>query len=227
ESVETLCEIVEEARVEKPLDSALASVCLYTKQSQELLEYVIGTCPKDFNKRDKRLDTTPLTRKKVRVKGATVASGSKPRRNTKKDMTLPAKSDKQKVEDHPRINKSIVIRKNRVDSSISYKLWQATGKLFANVDYQWKPTRRKFTLGERCPLTRITKSKVVPIRQPKTDSTSNIVITERLRNTSQKALTRYQHKNKQEKATSTDIPTIAETQTTDSSVIYTVVSANQ
>ncbi|GKC22669.1 hypothetical protein Tco_1024819 [Tanacetum coccineum] len=107
------------------------------------------------------------------------------------------------------------------------QVWQATGKLFANVDYQWKPTRRKFTLGERCPLTRITKSKVVPIRQPKTDSTSNIVITERLRNTSQKALTRYQHNNKQEKATSTDIPTIAKTQTTDSSVIYTVVSANQ
>ncbi|GJT11683.1 retrovirus-related pol polyprotein from transposon TNT 1-94 [Tanacetum coccineum] len=32
ESVETLREIVEEARVEKPLDSSLASTCLYTKQ---------------------------------------------------------------------------------------------------------------------------------------------------------------------------------------------------
>ncbi|GJT10109.1 hypothetical protein Tco_0857151 [Tanacetum coccineum] len=37
ESVETLCEIVEEAKVERPLDSSLASACLYTKQSQELL----------------------------------------------------------------------------------------------------------------------------------------------------------------------------------------------
>ncbi|GKA15626.1 hypothetical protein Tco_0695373 [Tanacetum coccineum] len=55
------------------------------------------------------------------VKGATAASGSKPRRNTKNDRTLPAKSDKQKVEDHPRINKSSVIRKNHVDYSISYK----------------------------------------------------------------------------------------------------------
>ncbi|GJR46305.1 hypothetical protein Tco_1314408 [Tanacetum coccineum] len=64
ESVETLYEIVEEARVEKPLDRSLAYACLYTKQSQELLEYVIGTCPKDYNNQDKRLDTTPLTRKK-------------------------------------------------------------------------------------------------------------------------------------------------------------------
>ncbi|GJX47393.1 retrovirus-related pol polyprotein from transposon TNT 1-94 [Tanacetum coccineum] len=43
ESVETLREIVEEAKVERPLDSSLASACRYTKHSQELLEYVIGT----------------------------------------------------------------------------------------------------------------------------------------------------------------------------------------
>ncbi|GJR90603.1 hypothetical protein Tco_0214614 [Tanacetum coccineum] len=44
ENVKTLCEIVEEAK--------------------ELLEYVIGTCPKDFNKRDKKHASTPLTKKK-------------------------------------------------------------------------------------------------------------------------------------------------------------------
>ncbi|GJW56916.1 putative ribonuclease H-like domain-containing protein [Tanacetum coccineum] len=60
----TLREIVEEARVEKPLDSSLASACLYTKHSQELLEYVIGTCPKDFNKRDRKIATAPLNRQK-------------------------------------------------------------------------------------------------------------------------------------------------------------------
>nr|GEW47087.1 hypothetical protein [Tanacetum cinerariifolium] len=49
ESVETLHEIVEEAKVERPLDRLLAFACLYTKHSQELLEYLIGTCLKDFN----------------------------------------------------------------------------------------------------------------------------------------------------------------------------------
>nr|GEV87915.1 integrase, catalytic region, zinc finger, CCHC-type, peptidase aspartic, catalytic [Tanacetum cinerariifolium] len=41
ESVETLHEIVEEAKVEKPLDRSLASAYLYTKHSQELLEYIV------------------------------------------------------------------------------------------------------------------------------------------------------------------------------------------
>ncbi|GKA28526.1 hypothetical protein Tco_0714771 [Tanacetum coccineum] len=43
ESVDTLREIVEEAKVERPLDRSLASACRYTKHSQELLEYVFGT----------------------------------------------------------------------------------------------------------------------------------------------------------------------------------------
>nr|GEV62229.1 integrase, catalytic region, zinc finger, CCHC-type, peptidase aspartic, catalytic [Tanacetum cinerariifolium] len=64
ESVATLREIVEEAKVERPLDRSVASACLYTKHSQELLEYLIGTCPKYFNKRDKKQATTPLNIKK-------------------------------------------------------------------------------------------------------------------------------------------------------------------
>nr|GEU98164.1 retrovirus-related Pol polyprotein from transposon TNT 1-94 [Tanacetum cinerariifolium] len=64
ESVATLHEIIEEARVERPLDTSLASACLYTKHSQELLEYVVDTCLKDFNKRDKKQATTPFNRKK-------------------------------------------------------------------------------------------------------------------------------------------------------------------
>ncbi|GKA07572.1 retrovirus-related pol polyprotein from transposon TNT 1-94, partial [Tanacetum coccineum] len=155
ESVGTLREIVEEARVEKPLDSSLPSACLYTKHSQELLEYVIGIYPKDFNKRDRKIAIAPLNRRKrvtfvepgetstnnsqthveqqkpkktnepmipfTGVKYATVASESKPRSNTKKDKTLPAKSDKKKVEDHSKNNKSSVKQKNRIDSNISYK----------------------------------------------------------------------------------------------------------
>ncbi|GJU10074.1 hypothetical protein Tco_1132470 [Tanacetum coccineum] len=64
ESVETVREIVEEARVVKPLDNALNYACKYTKLSQELLEYVIGTCPKGFNERDNKAPSTPVTRKK-------------------------------------------------------------------------------------------------------------------------------------------------------------------
>ncbi|GKA12133.1 hypothetical protein Tco_0691679, partial [Tanacetum coccineum] len=43
ENVETLRKIVDDAKVERPLDTSLASACCYTKHPQELLEYVIGT----------------------------------------------------------------------------------------------------------------------------------------------------------------------------------------
>nr|GEY35665.1 retrovirus-related Pol polyprotein from transposon TNT 1-94 [Tanacetum cinerariifolium] len=44
ESVETIRDIVEEAKVVRPLESLIVSACCYTKHSQELLEYAIGTC---------------------------------------------------------------------------------------------------------------------------------------------------------------------------------------
>nr|GEW39248.1 integrase, catalytic region, zinc finger, CCHC-type, peptidase aspartic, catalytic [Tanacetum cinerariifolium] len=47
ESVETIRKIVEEAKVVRPLNSSIVSSCHYTKHSQELLEYAIGTCCTD------------------------------------------------------------------------------------------------------------------------------------------------------------------------------------
>ncbi|GJT58232.1 retrovirus-related pol polyprotein from transposon TNT 1-94 [Tanacetum coccineum] len=259
ESVETLREIVEEAKVERPLDRSLASACLYTKHSQELLEYAIGTCPKDFNQKDKKHAYTPLNKKKqvtfedqcvtsnnnthkhveqqniqktnvpvlppTGVNSCTNVSGSQPRSNTKKNRISPAKSvNKKKVEEHTRTNKSSLKTTNRVDSSISSKrtvinsnshsvcqtcnkclisanhdmcvvdylhsmnaspsihnvvrkvkqvwkpkqvrqVWKATGKVLTSVGHQWRPTGRIFTLGEQCPLTRLTKPKVVSAKQ--------------------------------------------------------------
>ncbi|GKB39850.1 hypothetical protein Tco_0884792 [Tanacetum coccineum] len=259
ESVETLREIVEEAKVERPLDRSIVSACCYTKHSQELLEYAIGTCPKTFNQRDKNHPPTPVIRKKQvtfeeqydtsnRVNSCIDASGSQPRSNTKKNRILPAKSvNMQKVEDHPRTIKSRLKTTNRVDSSISSKrtvinlnshfvcktcnkclisanhdlcvvtylhsvnasasvktvvrnvtqvwtpkqvkqvwkpkkvkqVWKPTGKTLNTIGYQWMPTGRTFTLGEQCPLTRLTKpNKVSAIayanpREPKQNWGSN------------------------------------------------------
>ncbi|GKF28929.1 hypothetical protein Tco_0095271, partial [Tanacetum coccineum] len=180
ESVETVREIVEEARVVKPLDNTLNYACQYTKLSQELLEYVIGTCPKSFNERDNTAPSTPVTKKKqvtfsdkpgtsssntqkhkmhqkvqqtnipvipsTGVNISTEASGSKPRSNTKKNRILPAKrGNKKKVEDHLRTNN---LNKTK-------RVWKATGKLFADIGYQWRPTGKKFALGEMCPLTKL------------------------------------------------------------------------
>ncbi|GJZ91483.1 retrovirus-related pol polyprotein from transposon TNT 1-94 [Tanacetum coccineum] len=196
ENVETLCEIVEDAKVERPMDTSLSSAFRYTKHSQELLEYVIGTCPKDFSPHDKQNASTNSLRKKqvnfvepcetsthntppqvehpkinstnapgipsTGVKGASTASRSKPRSNTKKDRTLPAKSALKQVEAHSRMNKSNEKQKNHVDSSISYKrTWPLTRNTPPKVlpTKQWKPTGRILPLGRQCPLVRSTALK--------------------------------------------------------------------
>ncbi|GJR07011.1 hypothetical protein Tco_0529995 [Tanacetum coccineum] len=248
ESVETVREIVEEAKIANPLDEALEFACLYTKHSQEMLEYVIETCPKKFNPKENKATSTLLIRKKqvtfnvtcrtstnntqkhavqqqvqlsnvpvipsTGVGSSTDASGSKPKSNTKTNRILPANSEnKKKVEDHTRINKYRWIKVNRVDSSISSKRFvinsnsisvckvcnkclisanhemcvvnnlnsvktiptvkdglnktkqvcKETGKVFAIVGYQWRPTRKIYTLRDQCPLTRLPNSIVVPL----------------------------------------------------------------
>ncbi|GKA11159.1 hypothetical protein Tco_0690592 [Tanacetum coccineum] len=68
--------------------------------------------------------TIPDSKPKVSahgVKGASAASKSKPRSNTKKDRTLPAKSALKQVEAHSRMNKSNEKQKNHVEFQISYK----------------------------------------------------------------------------------------------------------
>nr|GFA97272.1 hypothetical protein [Tanacetum cinerariifolium] len=64
ESVETIREIVEEAKVVRPLDRSIVSACRYTRHSQQLLEYAIGTCPQGSQQRANQLAYTPLIRKK-------------------------------------------------------------------------------------------------------------------------------------------------------------------
>ncbi|GKE97357.1 hypothetical protein Tco_0020708, partial [Tanacetum coccineum] len=309
-----------EAKVERPLDSSLASACRYTKHSQELLEYVIGTCPKALNTRDNKHASTSLPKKNqvtfeeqcamsksnthkpvkqlncqktnvlvppsIGVNSCTDAIGSQPGSNTKKNRILLAKSvNMKKVEEHPRTIKSSLKTTNRVDSSISSKrtvinlnslfvcqtcnkclifanhdlyvvnylhyvnaspsiknvtrkvkqvwrpkqvkqVWKATGKVLISVGYQWRPTGRIFTLGEQCPLTRLTKSKVVPAKQTKNVSTSKIMITEKISHTSQKPLTRYQRRTKQYKAIPTSIPTPTENEAINASRHSTVATAN-
>nr|GFB23876.1 hypothetical protein [Tanacetum cinerariifolium] len=53
ESVETIHDIVEEAKVVRPLDRSIVSASRYTQHSQELLEYTIGTFPQGSQQRAK------------------------------------------------------------------------------------------------------------------------------------------------------------------------------
>ncbi|GJS83495.1 retrovirus-related pol polyprotein from transposon TNT 1-94 [Tanacetum coccineum] len=246
-----------------------------TLREIELLEYVIGTCPKELSKREKKVATTHLNRKKqvtfkepcktsnnntqthveqqkvqktnvpmipsTGVNSSTKASGSKPRSNTKNNKILPAKSDNKKiVEAYPKNNKSNLKQKNRVDSRISSKrtiinsnsnsVCKTCNKclIYANHD----KCVVKYLKYVRAPPVKNVLSKVKQVwkatgklfaSQPEHISTSEIVITERFSNTSQKPLTRYKRRNKKEKEFYTDIPTTTEKQTIDAFVKYATV----
>nr|GEV03948.1 copia protein [Tanacetum cinerariifolium] len=133
ESVETIRDIVEEAKVVRPLDRSIVSTFRYTKHSQKLLEYAISTCPQGSLQRDKQLTYIPLIRKKQvtfakpsdksnRVNSCSNASGSQLKSNTKKHRISPAKGvNKLPVKDQPKTNKSPLRTSNSVDSSSRLK----------------------------------------------------------------------------------------------------------
>ncbi|GJQ99048.1 hypothetical protein Tco_0522033 [Tanacetum coccineum] len=68
---------------------------------------------------------------------------------------------------------SVNAKNPKVNNDATVKqVWKATGKIFASVGSKWRPTGRKFTLGDTCPLTRITKPEVVPLEKSGSVSTS-------------------------------------------------------
>ncbi|GKA14666.1 retrovirus-related pol polyprotein from transposon TNT 1-94 [Tanacetum coccineum] len=124
ESVETLREIVEEAKVERPLDRSTAPTPLIRKKQVTFDEQCDTSNSNTYKhvKQQNTQKTNVLVPPSTGVICCTNASGSQPRSNTKKNRISPAKGvNKKKVEEHPRTNKSNLRTMNRVDSSSSSK----------------------------------------------------------------------------------------------------------
>ncbi|GJR17178.1 hypothetical protein Tco_0965705 [Tanacetum coccineum] len=149
ESVETVREIVEEARVVKPLDN-------------------------EFTERYSKAPSIPLTRKKAvtctnntqnmawhqkfqqsNVQVIPSTGIWKPKGKLSDNSLNKTKQiwqPKGKLSDNS-LNKTKQIWQPKgklSDNSLNKtkQVWKATGKLFANVGYQWRPTGKKFTLGK-------------------------------------------------------------------------------
>ncbi|GJW32419.1 hypothetical protein Tco_0052451 [Tanacetum coccineum] len=124
---------------------------------------------------------------------------------------------------------SVNAKNPKVKNNATMKqVWKATGKIFASVGSKWKPTGRKFTLGDTCPLTRITKPEVVPLEKSGSVSTSepanNVIVTPRF---SKKPLTSYKCKDRKLKDISTGSPPNTETKAVNDPVNVNDLSANQ
>nr|GEW65123.1 hypothetical protein [Tanacetum cinerariifolium] len=119
ESVETIRDIVKEAKVVRPLDRSIVSACRYTKHSQELLEYAIGTCPHGLQPRAKQLAHIPLIRKNQVI---VAQPSNKHMSHVNPNRISPAKGDtKLPIDDKPRKNKSHLRTSTRTNSSSRLK----------------------------------------------------------------------------------------------------------
>nr|GEZ72200.1 integrase, catalytic region, zinc finger, CCHC-type, peptidase aspartic, catalytic [Tanacetum cinerariifolium] len=59
------------------------------------------------------------------------------------------------------------LKSKSVKKPVNKKIWQPTEKTFTSVGYIWKPTGWTFTLvGNVCPLTRISTTAIVPLKEP-------------------------------------------------------------
>ncbi|GKA05526.1 hypothetical protein Tco_0684646 [Tanacetum coccineum] len=236
ESVETLREIVKEAKVERPLDRSLASACLYTKHSQELLEYVIGTCPEDFNKQDKKHASTPLTRKKqVTFEDQYEMSNNNIHKHVeqlniqKTNVPVIPSTGVNSCTNASRSKPRSNTKKNRISPAKSVNKKKVEEHPKTNKSSLKNTNRVDSSISSKrtCPLTRLTTSNVLPVQQTENVSTSKTIINEKLSNTSQKPLTSYQRRNKQYKIIPTSIPTLTVNQEIDTSMQTDVAYANQ
>ncbi|GJZ72682.1 retrovirus-related pol polyprotein from transposon TNT 1-94 [Tanacetum coccineum] len=112
-----------------------------------LTGYVRDTCP-DIHKPSKKLvAVTPINKKK------TVSS------------MFDARHELCFLEFFSDMNASF--KSKSVQKAKKKEEWKPTGKVFTKIGYNWRPTGRTFNLvGNTCPLTRITATNKVPLREP-------------------------------------------------------------
>ncbi|GJV07688.1 hypothetical protein Tco_1345344 [Tanacetum coccineum] len=181
ESVETVREIVEEARVVKPLDNTLHVSFAIHKAISGIVRICGCTCPKSFNERDNKAPSTPVTRKKQVTfsdkPGTSSSNTQKHEVHQKVQQTnvpvIPSTGVNDSTEasgSKPRSNTKknrILPAKKEKKTKKKYNLRtkksimdrKSTGKKVAlgklNCGYQWRPTGKKFALGELCPSTKL------------------------------------------------------------------------
>ncbi|GJT77046.1 putative reverse transcriptase domain-containing protein [Tanacetum coccineum] len=180
ESVETLREILEDAKIERPLDISLAYACRYTKHSQEA-----NASTTSLRKKRVTFDVpcetsthnTPaqVEHQKINstnapgipsagVKGASAASRSKPsdkRTVINSNSNTSCKTcnkclnsvnhDQCVVRSEMFVKQSPATKVWRVKQA--KQVWKATGKLFTTIGHQWRPTGRLLPLGDQWPLS--------------------------------------------------------------------------
>ncbi|GJS80378.1 hypothetical protein Tco_0730259 [Tanacetum coccineum] len=182
EQATILREIVEQAKSLNPLDSTSYSACKYVKLIHELLGYVRDTCIDIHKPRVSRSTKSSKSKSTYNTKNDRILqiSSSTQKKNKVKDHSRIVKSclNKQNYVVEPygnanvqhsklNTNSKLISKSKSVKKAKKKEEWKPTGKVFTKIGYNWRPTGRTFTLlGNACPLTRITTTNKVPLREP-------------------------------------------------------------
>nr|GFA58924.1 integrase, catalytic region, zinc finger, CCHC-type, peptidase aspartic, catalytic [Tanacetum cinerariifolium] len=155
ESVKTIRDIVEEAKVVRPLDRSIVSACRVTSYPK-----ASGSQPK----------SNPKTNRISPAKGANkLPLEDLPRTNKSHLRTT------NRVDSSSRIKRTQVWKPKHVERKMKQvwkpkqvgKVWKPTGKVITTIGHQWRPTSRILHLGKQYPLTRFTPPQVVSTAQNK------------------------------------------------------------
>ncbi|GJZ98764.1 hypothetical protein Tco_0671217, partial [Tanacetum coccineum] len=98
------------------------------------------------------------------------ATTTAPRMYKLEPVILPPK-DKNNRETHiyflkHTMEQAAILREISVKKAKNKEEWKPTGKVFTKIGYNWRPRGRTFTLvGNACPLTKITATNKVPLRE--------------------------------------------------------------
>ncbi|GKD55028.1 retrovirus-related pol polyprotein from transposon TNT 1-94, partial [Tanacetum coccineum] len=183
EQVTILREIVEESSILNPLDSA-SYYALKTSTSAS------GSQPSGNTKKDMISRSSSSTKKKnveayprkvksslnkiihvIKPSGTAAVQYSKPIANS--DLKCVKCNGCMFFDNHAMCVLECVTEMNAKSKSKTAKkiskkkVWKPTGKVFTKIGYIWRPTSRTFTIvGDGCPLTRITSTPRVPLREP-------------------------------------------------------------
>ncbi|GKA99266.1 hypothetical protein Tco_0827203 [Tanacetum coccineum] len=191
EQAAILKDVVKQAKSRNPLDSESYSAYKYIKLIQELLRYGRDTCPDIHKPSEKLVAVTPINKRNMVSFAEPIISSSTSQKQLGSSLRKTKQTTNNSVSTSTGVSKStkscsymydarhelcflkFVSDMNASSKSKSVKKtkrkeeWKPTGKVFTKIAYVWRPTRRTFSLvGNGCPLTRITTTNKVPLREP-------------------------------------------------------------
>ncbi|GJR28398.1 retrovirus-related pol polyprotein from transposon TNT 1-94 [Tanacetum coccineum] len=172
EQAAILREIVEQEKLQNPLNNSLESAC-NTKKDE--IQQTPSSTQKNKVEAHPRTVKSSLKNKNCFVKPKGNANVQHSKLNANSEHLCVKCNGCMLSDNHDLcvldfINDVNARTKSKsVKKSSKRKVWTPTGKVFTNIGYTRRPTGRTFTIvGNACPLTRITTTAEVPLRKSTT-----------------------------------------------------------